>query len=75
MTIPQSTAFFNDLPVVNQRSLILPEVHLQSRAFRRIHEGLDGRFDDATARQFYLYMVADFVVGHGCRILRQNDNR
>jgi hypothetical protein len=30
---------------------------------------LDGRFNDSAARQFHLHTVADFVIGHGCRIL------
>jgi hypothetical protein len=43
---------FKDLPVVNQRSLIVPKVHLPPRAFRRIHEGFDGRLDNATQSVF-----------------------
>ena len=57
------------LPVVNQRGLIVPKVHLQSHSFRRIHEGLDGRFYDSAPAQFNEHAVADFVFRHGCGIL------
>jgi hypothetical protein len=47
---------FNDLPVVNQRSLIVPKVHLPPRAFRRIHEGFDGRLE-CDRNQFFLSLL------------------
>ena len=57
----QSSFFLHNLPFVNQRSLFMAKVHLQSEPASRFNDGLDCRVENLIV-QADLNAVADFVL-------------
>ena len=58
-----SVNHLNNLPFINS-SCLFSERHLQAQTICRIHNGLDGRFDNSTRAQFNEHAVAYFMFAH-----------
>jgi hypothetical protein len=58
-----SVNHLNNLPFLNS-SCLYSERHLQAQTICRIHNGLDGRFDNSTRAQFNEHAVAYFMFAH-----------